>query len=358
MKTIFQTPGNFDLMALDTMGLNVKPNSKNPIGYFGTGLKYAIAVLLREGAKINLYCNGDHYEFYTDWDEFRGESFKRAFVKRTNFKWSLESKVTKLPFTIEFGKNWMLWQAFRELYANTLDENGTVFTYDDDVEPPYSTGEYSEGFTWIVIDHLEFSRLVDKRDQIFLPQERELVIDANIGNVTAARSSHLYYRGMRAFDLPEEAPAMFTWNIIEEQELTEDRTIKSQYGYAQEVKDLVIKSKDKTFIKAVLTAPEKSFEKTLDFSYAFSASDEFKEVITENRDHQNISPSALRYYGTYVNPPKASKCSDDVWELIKKALNDARSEIAKHDKDESGPSMTAHASYDIYLKHQQRVMER
>jgi len=41
---IFHNQGELDIRAVTTFGLSVKKND-NPIGYFGTGLKYAIAAL-------------------------------------------------------------------------------------------------------------------------------------------------------------------------------------------------------------------------------------------------------------------------------------------------------------------------
>jgi hypothetical protein len=38
---------------------------KNPIGYFGTGLKYAISVLCRLGTKPVVWIGQDKYTFYT-----------------------------------------------------------------------------------------------------------------------------------------------------------------------------------------------------------------------------------------------------------------------------------------------------
>ena len=32
----------------------------------------------------------------------------------------------QLPFTTELGKNWEVWQAYRELHSNTLDESGVI----------------------------------------------------------------------------------------------------------------------------------------------------------------------------------------------------------------------------------------
>jgi hypothetical protein len=45
---VFENPGEIDAAAIRTFGVSVK-EGENPIGFFGTGLKYAIAILLRTG---------------------------------------------------------------------------------------------------------------------------------------------------------------------------------------------------------------------------------------------------------------------------------------------------------------------
>ena len=50
---IFENPGEIDPVAIITFGINVK-ESDHPIGFFGTGLKYALAILLREGQPITI----------------------------------------------------------------------------------------------------------------------------------------------------------------------------------------------------------------------------------------------------------------------------------------------------------------
>ena len=50
---IFENKGLIDVHAISIMGVSVK--EEGSIGYFGTGLKYAIATLLREGQKITIW---------------------------------------------------------------------------------------------------------------------------------------------------------------------------------------------------------------------------------------------------------------------------------------------------------------
>ena len=102
-----------DLRAVTTMGVHVKPTNDSPIGYFGTGLKYAIATLLRNGHQIDIWANGQRNYFSTHDEEIRGTTFKLIYLNGE-----------RLGFTTNLGKNWELWQAYRELESNVRDENG------------------------------------------------------------------------------------------------------------------------------------------------------------------------------------------------------------------------------------------
>ena len=46
------------------MGVSAKPNTKSPIGYFGTGLKYAMAALVRLGTQPVVWIGLISYPLY------------------------------------------------------------------------------------------------------------------------------------------------------------------------------------------------------------------------------------------------------------------------------------------------------
>lgn len=72
MAIYFSNPGHIELDTIRTMGVSVK-EGENPIGYFGTGLKYAIATLLRTDHIISLRANGETIQFRTKPKETRGQ---------------------------------------------------------------------------------------------------------------------------------------------------------------------------------------------------------------------------------------------------------------------------------------------
>lgn len=361
LTTIFETPTLFDLRSIEITGMSAKPSTGNPIGRFGSGLKYAIAILLREGAKIKLFCNGDTYTFFLKPTEFRDKTFWQVWYRKEN-AWFKVWAEKELPYTTEYGKDWEIWQAFRELYANTIDENGACWQSDDSdpmgssLFSPSELSQSTPARTLICIQHEEFARIFEKRHEIFLDKLHRNVISHSegIANVSPGKTGHLYFRGMRAYDLPPDKPAQFTYNVIEELDLTEDRTIKNIYEAQMSIEQLVTHSNDVEFIKAVLTAPEESFEHaTLNFRHAFGASEAFKEAVRETRHVPHVNKSAGYYYSTYLAPPAPKLIEDKQWAMIVQALEEAGSNA-----DKVIPTQFVGSVSHLYLETMQRKFGR
>jgi hypothetical protein len=54
--------GEIDAASIRTFGVSVK-EGENPIGFFGTGLKYALAILLRTGHKVTIQSGTSKHRF-------------------------------------------------------------------------------------------------------------------------------------------------------------------------------------------------------------------------------------------------------------------------------------------------------
>lgn len=301
---IFETPGLIDIRAFTTFGFNAKPATDNPIGYFGTGLKYAIAVLAREDIPVQLFIGDVEYRFNKEHTSFRGKDFDVIRMRKRS-GWRLPWQQETLPFTTELGKNWELWQAFRELEANTRDENGRSDLLSQEL--PYGTESISAnygilGSTVFVIEGERFAEEWRTRDKTFLPEH-----DPNfIGNVQIVKrpSKHLYYRGMRVADLKQ--PSIYTYNIRRWLELTEDRTIKWMFSALATIAEAIAKSSDEQLISAAVKATETHMESRLEWALiGVAPSPTFIDVVhkLKQRGRSNISNAAERYYRTYAPRP-------------------------------------------------------
>lgn len=298
MPVIHDTPGEIDIRAFTVFGLHAKPNSNNPIGRFGTGLKNAVAVLLRHGLEVRVFTGGVEYEFYTKPGDFRGAEYDQIMMRKRKGllrNWSYE----KLPFTTQLGAHWEMWQAFRELHSNTLDEGGTSQyipgVLDDNTIIP------NPGRSRVAVVGAAYELAFMERDQTFLPRGLTAREGDEFVQVFNEPSKYLYWRGIRVFTLEE--PSIYTYNILDNLELTEDRTLKHVWTAQEKLAKYVSRSKDRKFINAVVSAdPKKHFEGRIDFDYTFSTpSEEFNEVVMKKKSRgAYVSPRALSYYDRYA----------------------------------------------------------
>jgi hypothetical protein len=262
---VFETPGLIDLRSFTVMGLHAKPNSATPIGTFGTGLKLSVAVLLRHDVSPVLWIGENEHVFYTKKGEFRGSEYSSVRLKRKKgllSSWQYE----ELPYTTDYGKFWKLWQVFRELHSNTLDENGRTYEVTPALvqEGWQPSGEVSK--TRIVVESDEFAECFDKMDEIFLPGARRNRSDDQPAEAFVRTSKFLYWRGLKVQELQHEA--VCTWNVLDHVELTEDRTLKHDFSARNAVARAVMTSKDAQLIERVLRAKEKTYEHDIDFNQA------------------------------------------------------------------------------------------
>lgn len=258
--TVFDTPGLLDLRAITCIGVNTKPHSVNPIGFFGTGLKYAVAILVREGMTVTLLTGGEAYNFYRKTEKFRDKDFDFIRMKRELMSGvARKAQYSELSYTTEFGKTWKLWQAFRELYSNTLDENGETYVVESLEEI-----NLRDDRTYIVISGEEFAKEYDDRARNFLPDGLTVKQQDSKLQVLDRPSNHVYYRGMRVYDL--DKPSQFTYNFLEDVELTEDRTAKNFWWIKTRIEQHILESGDASMVERAVNAPEGTLESELSYT--------------------------------------------------------------------------------------------
>lgn len=294
VDVIHITPGLLDVRGFTILGLHAKPNSKNPIGKFGSGLKYAIATLLRLECSIRVFIGKTEYEFYTSQGDFRGVDYKQLRMKKRE-GFTSRWRYIELPFTMEFGKFWKSWQAYRELESNTRDESGETFLGE------FDQSKLRDDYTTIVVSGRAYEEAYMERDKVFLPNALTVREGDERVQVFNEPSKHLYWRGVRVFDL--EKPSVYTYNILDDMELTEDRTLKYMWDAQSKIAAYVARSKDHKLINAVVSADaEKFFEGRLDWDYAYTTpSESFKEVLSKKKSRGGyIAPRALLYYNKYT----------------------------------------------------------
>lgn len=257
MTICFRNPGTIDLASITTFGVSSKEKA-GAIGFFGTGLKYAIAILLREGCRIVINTGGKRLEFGTERARVRVDDF--TFVTMNG---------ERLGFTTELGKTWEMWAAFRELYCNCVDENGTVYELDADDNTNLTDDE-----TLITVEGEPFRDVWVRRSEIILAKKP--IIKHEAVNVCPGASEYVFYRGVRAMKL--DTPSMFTYDIQRKLDLTEDRTIKYGWDVDNAIKRVWMEHDDAHQVELVVTAAKGSMEHNISFG-GVVPSEAFQSVV-------------------------------------------------------------------------------
>lgn len=203
----FSNMGQFDLRAMLTFGVSAK-RAENPIGHFGTGFKYAVAITLRLGGSISVQTRIDGewktYQFTAQIEQIRDKEFCMVKVNGED-----------AHFTTHLGIGWEPWMAFRELYSNMLDESGQIST-----EYPHSAE------TIIEVNCPQIWEAYQSKSDYFL-QGQPMHVDEDSGiEIHPGPGKFMYFRGIAVHRLDENRPTRFRYNKLRGVDLTEERIAK------------------------------------------------------------------------------------------------------------------------------------
>ena len=278
-SVIFKNSGLIELRAIKTFGVSVKEGN-NPFGYFGTGLKYAIGILLRNGCTITIWRGEKEFTFDLKPTKIRGEDFSIVTMNGE-----------ELGFTSAIGKNWELWMAYRELYCNTIDEGGDVYI-GEEAAP-------QDGITHLIVTGEAFTSIHhNRRDFILQSTPTEVLPHVEIHELP---SKGYFFKGIFVGGMGREA--LLTYNFLDRITLTEDRTIRSPFDVEWDVVGAIKASKNARLVEKVVTAGEKYREGDFHFTYnGEKPGDTFLEVVTrlDREEHPNLSDSAREVVRQYV----------------------------------------------------------
>lgn len=256
---VFENRGEIDPRAAVTFGVNVK-DGDSPIGFFGTGMKYAIAILLRAGASFVVQSGLTVHQFTAVKSTIRGKDFDIVHMDGV-----------PCGFTTDVGKNWEMWMAYRELFCNARDEGGHA---SEDKEAP----DPREDWTRVIVDGCDAFDEAHRTSESFLLFDRDpIAVIPRVVEVYSGSSSSAFYRGVRVGNC---RGSRYTYNALRQMNLTEDRTMMYSFQFLDAVRSAVAKSTDARFIEYAVTQKKDSLESEIDYNaHTGGFSDKFDEVV-------------------------------------------------------------------------------
>lgn len=326
---VFKNRGLVPEAAVTTMGVNAKIGD-NPIGQFGTGLKYAIAIVLRLGGRISIWRGQKEWVFaYAD-QTIRGREFRIVTMNGR-----------KLGFTDQLGLNWEPWMAYRELTSNVRDEGGTVRLWPYDEDPPQ--GE--KNTTTVVVDCPELDRAHAERHGIFLQTEPMWSLPGV--DVHPGESEFVFYRGIRVMKLGKKS--LHTYNLTKSISLTEDRTILYPSLVPMYLVEAIMQATSDMFLRSVLSSDQagEKYEGRLPYeSYKRGTvpSDQFMDACESLRAAKKLVFGASAAYGYHADRSETRSSPHD---YSPSTLEETRLEKAIARVAERGMRIQRH---EVYFK--------
>lgn len=272
MTVSLKNAGLIPLEAVTTMGVSAK-EGENPIGFFGTGLKYAISSLLRLGHRVTIWRGLDRYDFAAERGEVRGKEFDFVVMRGPEGE-------QRLGFTTHLGAKWEMWQVFRELYSNCLDEGGTL---------AFAKLPPEEGHTTILVVGEAFAAAARNRSAYFL--DTPPIYSGGLVDVHRGKSSGIYYRGVLVSPLLRSSA--LTYNLTCDTDLTEDRTLKHKWQGDAYIAHTLRNCTDTKIVEAAVSNID-GYEASLSFDDPCPEAAEVILRLCEERGVASVAGSAVK----------------------------------------------------------------
>lgn len=276
---IFENSGEIDIRLAVIIGTNVK-ETDHPVGFFGTGLKYAIASVLRWGGAIAIQSGLAEFTFTSSKTTLRGKDFNLISMNGAQDR-------LELGFTTELGKNWQPWMIYRELWCNAHDEEmPNVFLSESKPKP-------LAGKTRVIVDELSLLSAHESRENFILTKGHPPLFVSNSVEIYSGISDKIFYRGIAVQELAK--PSLYTYNILGNLFLTEDRTAPA-WSTEPMVLRALVGLEDEAIIRTTLCAPSTSYEANLDYDFTYgSESILWKEIAQQLSEERALEiPSTVR----------------------------------------------------------------
>ena len=331
---VFHNPGLIEPNAFRLSGASVK--AEGSFGRFGTGLKYAIATILRNQGIVTVHSGDRTFSFELETAVLKERCFSEVVLVENLGEARDEStgthdRRTPLGFTSSLGKDWEPWMAVRELGCNARDEGGD-----------FTINREFAGYTGAETDNVEETVIVvdwplveDDWEavlaQTFAPAAEPLLEEGGV-RVLPGPSDYLYHRGVRVWKLPK--PSLFTYDVIGPVDLTEDRTVKYGFCVTADVRNTILATSDRSIIAAAVTARDGTWESSLDWSGAQWAPKEpgldwLEEVAGLRETRQPVTKSAADVFLSHSAIQKATHYSGGTYETMTGTFGEAGEQLAE-----------------------------
>lgn len=309
----FQNKSEVPINAFKLLGASSKRGDSSKIGYFGTGLKYAIAVMLKQGIEFHVYSGEKEVKIGTRSTKFLDENVSVMTVNGE-----------KTSITLDAGIDWKPWYAIREIYSNAIDENGEMLIN--------ITPEPKAGYTRIFVD-TESEQLKDifQNWNAYFTQNRQAIFKNIRGTMFTKLSTVPEYiafrKGIRVHESRKHS--VFDYDLPDV-EINESRVAIYSFRVQQDCSELLASSNIECineFLKLSKNPRRKEFVEWEDGFWDYTSGYAFSEAWLEALSDYRLVPHnfAGHYDITETTLVLPDKLIDKLVKRFGEAINTAGS---------------------------------
>lgn len=248
--------------AFTLIGASTKKGDETKRGFFGSGAKYSLSSLIKNGVKFKVFAGKDEIKFSTKKVTFRGQEFEVIQVNGQD---------TSLTTTMG-GDDWNdSFSYIREIYSNALDEDdNTKLEVTKELE-----GE--DGYTSYFIEYNKDVEDFHKNIYSYFCTENPNVLHSNAkGSIYPGDTIRLFRKGILCYQ-DNNVRSLFNYNSPDFS-INESRTLSDTWDGRYRVGLIWEKCTDKNLIKELLYGLEGGNVGTYEHSIYWNISPSFSEA--------------------------------------------------------------------------------
>jgi hypothetical protein len=251
---LIENKGLLEKESLYLMGASTKRNNENMIGRFGSGNKYAIAVLLRLGIPFHIFSGHTEEILVTTRQvDLRGVIFDIIQV---------DGQDTSL--TIQMGPQWEPWFAIREIYSNAIDEGEVRVIETEDMNASVGHTRFYIGITEQV------QRILDNWNTYFSFDRTDVLFETPYGilkvypNLDSNEKLMIYRKGILVSDT--ETYSLYSYDMANIA-IDESRIAREIYPLKEQAAAAWLQCNKPTLIRSMLIRMHERITQKKDLEY-------------------------------------------------------------------------------------------